>query len=41
MAISNFEWDESKDLDNQLKHGVSLLEIQSFALPENDQGTAG
>ncbi|MDP3518159.1 MAG: BrnT family toxin [Pseudohongiella sp.] len=36
MAISNFEWDESKDLDNQLKHGVSFYEAQ-FAFLDEDR----
>ena len=28
MATTPFEWDPSKDLDNQRKHGVSFAEAQ-------------
>jgi uncharacterized DUF497 family protein len=28
MSESNFEWDETKDLENQRKHGVSFTEAQ-------------
>ncbi|MCB1756080.1 MAG: BrnT family toxin [Gammaproteobacteria bacterium] len=28
MSESNFEWDESKNIENQQKHGVSFYEAQ-------------
>jgi uncharacterized DUF497 family protein len=31
MAIA-FEWDEQKDVENQIKHGVSFLEAQDAFL---------
>ena len=35
MSKPNFEWDETKDLDNQLKHGVSFLEAQHAFLDQS------
>lgn len=32
---SNFEWDEKKDKENQLKHGVSFYEAQQAFLDPN------
>ena len=28
MPVANFEWDETKNLENQQKHGVSFYEAQ-------------
>ena len=34
MSKSSFEWDEAKDLKNQVKHGLSFYEAQfAFADP--------
>ena len=35
MNETDFEWDETKDLDNQRKHGVSFDEAQYAFLDEN------
>jgi len=35
MSEPNFEWDESKDLENQEKHGVSFYEAQHAFLDVN------
>ena len=32
---SNFEWDEKKDSDNRIKHGVSFYEAQKVFLDPN------
>ncbi len=33
--ISNFEWDEKKNLENQFKHGISFYEAQFAFADEN------
>ena len=35
MSKSSFEWDESKNLENQRKHGVSFYEAQHAFLDGN------
>lgn len=35
MSDSNFEWDETKNLENQHKHGVSFTEAQYAFFDEN------
>ena len=35
MSDSSFEWDDTKDGENQLKHGVSFAEAQFAFLDEN------
>ena len=35
MNETDFEWDETKDLDNQRKHGVSFDEAQYAFLDES------
>ena len=35
MSKPDFEWDESKNLDNQQKHGVTFYEAQYAFLDEN------
>ena len=35
MSGSNFEWDDLKDGENQIKHGVSFAEAQFAFLDEN------
>ena len=35
MSIGNFEWNESKNLENQEKHGVSFYEAQHAFFDEN------
>ena len=35
MYESDFEWDESKNIDNLEKHGVSFFEAQHAFLDEN------
>lgn len=35
MMRSNFEWDEKKDKENQLKHSVSFYEAQQAFLDPN------
>jgi uncharacterized DUF497 family protein len=35
MSKPNFEWDEAKDLENQLKHSVSFLEAQYAFLDQS------
>ena len=35
MSDSSFEWDDAKDGENQLKHGVSFAEAQFAFLDEN------
>lgn len=35
MNDSSFEWDEAKDGENQLKHGVSFNEAQHAFFDEN------
>jgi len=35
MADSSFEWDDSKDVENQRKHGVSFNEAQYAFLDGN------
>lgn len=35
MSDSGFEWDEAKDAENQLKHGVSFYEAQFAFVDEN------
>jgi uncharacterized DUF497 family protein len=32
---TNFEWDEKKDRDNRMKHGVSFYEAQQAFLDSN------
>ena len=35
MSVSSFEWDEQKDRENQLKHGVPFIVAQyAFSDPE-------
>ena len=35
MSMESFEWDPEKDIENQLKHGVSFAEAQhAFADPD-------
>jgi len=34
MSKSNFEWDESKNIENQRKHGVSFNEAQFAFMDE-------
>ena len=34
MSKSNFEWDETKNLENQRKHGVSFYQAQFAFLDE-------
>lgn len=35
MPLSNFEWDETKNLENQEKHGVSFEEASHAFLDRN------
>ena len=35
MSESSFEWDETKNLENQRKHGVSFYEAQHAFLDKN------
>ncbi len=35
MSESSFEWDESKDIENQQKHGISFYEAQYAFLDNN------
>ena len=35
MDAGDFEWDESKNIDNLIKHGVSFYEAQHAFLDEN------
>ena len=35
MSDSSFEWDNTKDGDNQIKHGVSFADAQFAFLDEN------
>jgi uncharacterized DUF497 family protein len=35
MRETGFEWNDSKDLENQQKHGVSFYEAQFVFLDEN------
>lgn len=35
MSDSSFEWDDTKDGENQLKHGVSFAEAQFAFLDKN------
>lgn len=41
MRALSFEWDESKNRANQLKHGVSFEETRSAFLAENARLIAG
>lgn len=35
MSDSSFEWDEAKDSENQVKHGVSFSQAQHAFFDEN------
>ncbi len=35
MKLLRFEWDETKNLENHRKHGVSFLEAQTVFFDEN------
>ncbi len=35
VSKSNFEWDETKNIENQRKHGISFNEAQFAFMDEN------